>query len=218
MNLQRIRTKPTSKMDQKKTEVLKVSRSVFSELGIESTKMTDIAKNAGIGVATVYRYFNNKTTLVIATGIYSWKCVNDSYEPKVKAILKKDQKAIDKLEQLLKLYYNIFLKEKGFIRFLDEFDNYIVNNKISPKHLEVYEREVLRIQPYTKKIYQEGLNDCTIRKVKDFKVLNNTISHALMTLSQKALIRNKIIASDDAKVLLEEVKLLIEIMVEYARR
>lgn len=43
-----------------------VSAKMFLQNGIENVKMTDIADECGIGVATLYRYFGTKTGITIA--------------------------------------------------------------------------------------------------------------------------------------------------------
>ena len=40
---------------------IEISAQMFLRDGIESVKMTDIADECGIGVATLYRYFGTKT-------------------------------------------------------------------------------------------------------------------------------------------------------------
>ena len=45
---------------------------MFLKNGIESVRMTDIAYESGVGVATIYRYFGTKTGITIAAMTYLW--------------------------------------------------------------------------------------------------------------------------------------------------
>ncbi|HKL41580.1 MAG TPA: TetR/AcrR family transcriptional regulator [Clostridia bacterium] len=202
----------------KKKEISSIALRVFSEMGIDQTNMTDIAKTSEVGVATLYRYFDNKTNLVIETGVEAWSEINSKYETAVEKIIAEEILAIDKLEKLLNLFYKIFTKEKAFVFFLDGFDNYIVNNSVSTDMLETYEDEILRIDPYVHTVYKEGLHDQSIKKIKDIDLFIKTIGHSLLALSQKALIRNRIVKSDRKERLMDEMKLMIEMVVLYAKK
>lgn len=201
----------------RKQGVLRNAVGVFSENGIEQTSMTDIASASSMGVATVYRYFNNKTSLVIEAGVQLWLDINAKYEKKVQEIINHDNLAIDKLKELLFLYLKIIKQEETFIRFLDSFDNYIINNEINKEALRVYEDEVLRIDPYIHEIYKLGEKDKSIRKMKDIHLFNRMVGHGIIALSQKNYIRHDILSSDEAYQDLEEVELFIEMVLSYAR-
>ena len=47
-------------------KAVEVSAQLFIERGIDNVKMTDIAEESDIGVATLYRYFGTKTGMTIA--------------------------------------------------------------------------------------------------------------------------------------------------------
>ena len=55
--------------NKRRSDVLQAAKRVFVSKGIESATMSDIALEAEMGVASVYRYFNTKPELVIETGI-----------------------------------------------------------------------------------------------------------------------------------------------------
>ena len=55
--------------NKRRSDVLQAAKRVFDSKGIESATMSDIALEAEMGVASVYRYFNTKPELVIETGI-----------------------------------------------------------------------------------------------------------------------------------------------------
>lgn len=202
----------------RKKEILGIALKVFSDIGIDQTNMTDIAKASEVGVATLYRYFENKTNLVIETGVEAWAKINKKYESAVEIIIDEEILAINKLEKLLGLFYKIFTKEKNFVFFLDGFDNYMINNSVSPDMLETYEEEILKIDPYVHRVYKEGIIDKSIKEMKDIDLFIKTIGHSLLALSQKALIRNRIIRSDQKEKLMEEMKLMIEMVIQYAKK
>lgn len=202
----------------KKKIMLDIALKLFSENGIEQTNMTDIAKASNVGVATLYRYFSNKNNLVVETGIEAWYQINTKYKKDVDDIMNTEIKGIRKLENLMNLFYEIFTKEKNFVCFLDGFDNYIVNNNISIDSLVNYEKEVLKIDPYIQEIYKSGIDDQTIKRIDDIDLFIKTIGHTLIALSQKVFIRNKIVTNDSKEKLLDEMKLMIQMIISYAKK
>ena len=69
MELKEIRKKERrTENERRKEQMIDVAFICFSEKGMEATSISDIAKEAAFGEATVYRYFSNKETLVLECG------------------------------------------------------------------------------------------------------------------------------------------------------
>ena len=60
-------------------KAVEVSAQLFLKNGIESVKMTEIADECGIGVATLYRYFGTKNGITIAAMTYMWNELNKMF-------------------------------------------------------------------------------------------------------------------------------------------
>ena len=58
---------------QKRKQILTTSMTLFEKKCIEDTSIEEIAKHAGVGAATVYRYFSTKIELVIETAGHYWE-------------------------------------------------------------------------------------------------------------------------------------------------
>ena len=56
----------------KKEEITPIALSLFLSKGIQEVKMTDIAEKADIGVATLYRLFSVKKSILIDSAILLW--------------------------------------------------------------------------------------------------------------------------------------------------
>ena len=59
--------------NQKMEEVLNAALKVFCKQGIDNTKMTDIAEEAEIGIASLYRYFKTKPDIAVEVGCRLWQ-------------------------------------------------------------------------------------------------------------------------------------------------
>lgn len=72
----------------KKALIVKVARDVFMEKGYKETKITDIAKAAGVSPATIYLYFDGKKDLFDSLGIPEVKNLHPELDNKRNTILR----------------------------------------------------------------------------------------------------------------------------------
>ena len=63
--------------------ILDAGFSIFSEMNIDKVSMAKVADKAGIGVATLYRYYRTKSELVVAVGTHAWSKFIIGYMPPV---------------------------------------------------------------------------------------------------------------------------------------
>ena len=70
---------PESLRSKRIERAVEISAEMFLKNGIEAVKMTDIAKQCGFGVATLYRYFGTKNGITIAAMTYLWDELNKMF-------------------------------------------------------------------------------------------------------------------------------------------
>jgi AcrR family transcriptional regulator len=201
--------------EKRKEEIIKIAIEVFSEKGIENTKMTDIAEKAEVGVASVYRYFKIKRELVIDAAIKMWeKVINDSYR-EFKTEEYEKLNGIQAVAKILSVFKDFYKNNKDFIKYIEEFDNYIVKEKVSPEKLEAYENNILNLMPVMFEALEKGKLDKTIKLSVTNEEFYMTITHALMSLCQKLISRNTILHSDDDIAGEAQVNLIIDMAIKY---
>ena len=81
--------------------VLKIAEDLFMSKGIADVAIKDIADKAGVGEATIYRYFKSKNNIVLQCALNLGKTIFEDYFD-----LSKGRTGYDKLE----LFYNAYLK------------------------------------------------------------------------------------------------------------
>ena len=90
--------------------------SLFSHNGIDAIAMTDIAKNAEIGVASLYRYFATKDEIAIRTAMWAWESQKKMVIPILKAADYENLNGYGQLAQILKLFFeSIIILELSII-------------------------------------------------------------------------------------------------------
>ena len=79
-----------SEKDERREKIIDVAFRLFVNKKIESVTMGEIAKEAGIGRATLFRYFPGKLELVIAVNTKEWKEYFDELDQKIVQLLIKN--------------------------------------------------------------------------------------------------------------------------------
>ncbi|MBR2768027.1 MAG: TetR/AcrR family transcriptional regulator [Solobacterium sp.] len=150
-------------MAQKQKLILETGFRVFSEHTIESVAMTDIAREAGIGIATLYRYYSTKLKLVLAVSVNAWK----NYVHARQAAASQDQEvhasARDEFEYYLNSFIDLYRNHRSILRFNQFFNVYLQNEKISSEEIGPYTDFILTLKQRFLGICQRGEQDGTMK-------------------------------------------------------
>ena len=201
--------------NQRKEEVISAALEVFKKQGVENAKMTDIAKKAEIGVASVYRYFKTKPDLVVEAAC---KFLEDEISELSQYYSNKDfieKDGITKVKEILVVFIKLYREHKDFLRFIDQFDTYAIKENVSKEKLSVYERKIIDLKPLLVNALECGKEDGTIRRDLNSERLYFTINHALMSLCQKLVLKGDILKSDEYVESEEQIKIIIEMALKY---
>ncbi|GKX65333.1 TetR/AcrR family transcriptional regulator [Inconstantimicrobium mannanitabidum] len=202
-------------VERRKDEIISAALSLFVEKGIDSTSINDIAAKAEVGPATVYRHFENKPQIVIVAAIKFWQSEISSLMPRILPESSNTCKGIDKIRNILNSYVILYQEYPEFIRFLDEFDNYVVKEKIDAEALRIYEQNILDLRGILVKALQEGKQDGTIKQEVEEYIFYATVTHAVLSLSEKLVLRGNILKSDNEIEAIAQLNLIIEMAVKY---
>ena len=151
----------------------------------ENLKMTDIADKCEIGVASLYRYFGTKSTIVIKAACVLWQDVRGLFEGVFDCEYYREKTGIDRLRELMKVFKVLYISHKDFLRFLDCFDRFVITEGVTPEELEEYEKSVMDFYSLFEDAYQKGCEDGTVRTDIDFRTMYLSVTHALMLMSEK---------------------------------
>lgn len=118
-------------MQERRKTIVMTAFQLFCERGIEDVSLVEIAKAANVGETTIYRYFENKTTLVLEAFIKLWDMIMRQVEQAAEhydnyyALTGYDQIAVW-LDAFQQLYQN----KADFILFSYEAKLYLLRHKI----------------------------------------------------------------------------------------
>lgn len=136
---------------------------IFAEKGIEAVPMQEIARACGLGIATLYRYFNTKLSLVLAIGTRKWEDYGE-YAAKLRAQCRADDMtAAAELGFYLDFYIDLYQNHKELLRFNQSFNNYVQHESATKEQLRPYTDAINRIAGFFHGVYEKGRKDGTIR-------------------------------------------------------
>lgn len=94
-----------NKEGNKEADILEAAIKVFAKFGYHNSRISQIAKEAGIASGSVYLYYKNKEEVLASIFKKVWEQL---YNEISRICERKDLTAIDKLEYLIDLIFDIF--------------------------------------------------------------------------------------------------------------
>ena len=189
--------------------------SLFSHTGIDAIAMTDIAKNAEIGVASLYRYFETKDEIAIRTAIWAWESQIKVILPILKETQYETKNGLDQLDEFFTLLCKLYQSEPDFFRYIYFFDAYIVCQKIEPERLIPYQAVIQSVQEEIEKAIHKGIEDGSISS--RYKNCENQLYYSLMhtffATSQKLSLSSKMLKMDEENNAVEQLKQLGKLLI-----
>lgn len=190
---------------------------LFLKQGIQPMKMTDLAKETDVGVASLYRYFGTKKNLVILCGIHLWTKTIHLFDNIFESNLYQKKDGISQMEDLLKVYHILYTGHRDFLSFLANFDAFCISEHISAAELNDYENNIMNLYPLFEAAYDKGHRDHTIRCKEPIQEVYFTVNHSMMCLAQKMLPENRILSSDKLVDGEQQINLLMKIHLAYLK-
>lgn len=166
-----------SKREQQKTvrkeSIVLAAKGLFLAHGIQAVQLQDIARDAGLGIATLYRYFPNKDQLVIAVSNLITQQMIDALS-EIKA---SERAAFDKLEAMLDYYIEFSTDpEHHFLKFFKAFEYYKPTAQVNEENAE-YRAIRKQLADLLLSLVEEGKADGSLRTEVDLDLYMITVIH-----------------------------------------
>lgn len=210
--------KTTSKWQQKamlrSAKILTAALKLFCEKGIEDTSVEDVAREAEVGPATIYRYFETKAELAIQSGIAYWQKVSVDYLDRLAEEDYRKGTGKEQLEQIFAIFHRIFTEEFEFLKFLQEFDVFVQKYQVSQQRLAEYEDTILNLKMYVTDALEKGLQDGSLKFAYSVDEIYFSVMHTMLSLMQKLASNGKVLSSDERIDLALQVRIAGELLVK----
>ena len=164
--------------DAKNNFIIERALALFLERTINEVTVHDIAVRAGVGEATVYRYFSTKQNLVCAVAVKLERQIFDTYFD-----LSQASDGWGKLALFYRSYLKIFSTHREFFKFINEFDAYMLSEGKTDSN--EYASGLDNFKALCSDAYEQGVADGSIAPVSDWDIFYYATTHALMELCKK---------------------------------
>ena len=164
---------------------METTAQLYLTIGISNAKMTDIAEKAQIGVASLYRYFGTKQLFTVKVGSYIWKTTMMKLEPQYTSAEYQAKTGFEQVAALLNIFHILLEEHRPFLRFLSEFDVFVIREHLGIGQLTEYESRSMNMLPVMIDAMKKGVEDGTIRPDVDANVFYDAITDSLLSMCEK---------------------------------
>ncbi len=168
--------------------VVTAAREEFVEQGIMNSKIKNIAKRAGVGEASVYRYFTDKNELAKLVAFLYWKEMYEVFSAQMAQQLESDISALDKIRIYLGLFKTLLQDYPKFLIFTEDFDGYM-EHVVNDRKSENFESKISDIKDHFLTLIKEGKDNGEIRDDIDMKYIYSFVSQVMSSTTQKLVSR-----------------------------
>lgn len=194
--------------------ILAAAFKLFSSAGIEPVAMTDIAKKAEIGVASLYRYFSTKDEIAIRTAIWAWEEQISEIYPSINNDEYTNENGLFRLSIIFSLFKKLYMIQPEFLRFIYFFDSYAVNSGIKQERMIEYENVIGKVQMIVADAINLGIKDNSINKkyIDKTEDLYFTLMHSFFSTAQKLTLSENLLAMNEKSKGSDQLDLLSELL------
>lgn len=114
----------------RKSNIIQCAFRLFCCKGIDKVTIEEIAHAAGVGVTSIYRYFNTKTELLQKTYTILWQEIAQTIVPYTAPSLKYQKNGYEQLCSFMQNFENLFTVHEEYILFAVDYKLYMIREKI----------------------------------------------------------------------------------------
>ena len=173
----------------KRAFVTATATQLFLQNSVSSVTIRDVAEASGIGEATIYRYFRNRTSLIVACAVKLQAEVGAQFMD-----FTREKDGFSQLSRFYGAYEKLFSRRPELYRFLSEFDAYCISS--GEAELTEYQDNFDRFQSSVLEAYEKGLADGSVKGQDDPVLFYQTSTHALLSLCKKLAAERRIVRQD----------------------
>ncbi len=172
--------KDSIEMAAKNQRILERGFQLFAENGIENVAMTDVARAAKIGVASLYRYYSTKPALVLAIGTWAWEQYMKEQFARMKGVDLSRRSGAEGVSFYLDAYMNLYRNHKDLLRFNQFFNVYLQSTDIAAEEMTSYNAMIGGLEKRFAGIYEKGMADGTLKKGMSEGEIFSTLTHLML--------------------------------------
>lgn len=155
--------KQMEKENARNQKIIDIAFQIFVERKIEPVSMGEIADAVGIGRATLFRCYANKTELVIAVCAAKWKEYLDKLDEIRPLSSIGNIPAIDRFIFTLDSYIWMYQNYKELLLYNDNFNHYVTHEGVDKEKLKEFHKSLYSVNTRLDWMYEKAKEDKTFR-------------------------------------------------------
>ncbi|MBN6206085.1 TetR/AcrR family transcriptional regulator [Ralstonia pickettii] len=169
--------------------ILIAAKRLFAEKGIENTTMQDVADEAGLGVATVFRMFSKKEKVAVAIASQGLEEILKVFERAARMKCT----CLEKIEVLLDHFVDELQNEEAdYIKILEDFDMYSTRIKEPLEDIQQFNTVYRKVSQTFSSIIEAGKRDGSIRANINVDATLVTLINTFAVFAKKLAIQKSI--------------------------
>lgn len=169
-------------------KVVDAAREEFIEQGIMNAKMKNIALRAGVGEASVYRYFSDKNELAKIVAFSYWNEMFLFFQEHMRLIYQNAQSSLEKIRGFLNIYKILYQDYPNFLIFTEDFDGYM-QYVINDTKTAQFGSMISGIKEFFLSMIKEGIQNHEIKETLDLNYIYSYVSQVMAATTQKLVRR-----------------------------
>lgn len=172
----------------RKMEFLKAGFALFSAKSIEAVTLEEVAKASGHGPATLYRYFDSKSGLLLEISAWKWGEFFEQNRRRRPSESFEEKTAADMFAFYLDSFLEVYRKNKALLRFNQFFNIYLQSEDAGQNTKVMYQKLMEPITDFFRMMYGKAKQDGTIRTdIPEEEVLSTTMHLMLAAVTRYAV-------------------------------
>lgn len=155
--------KQMEKENARNQKIIDTAFQIFVERKIEPVSMGEIADAVGIGRATLFRCYPNKTELVIAVCAAKWKAYLDKLDEIRPLSSIGNIPAINRFIFTLDSYIWMYQNYKELLLYNDNFNHYVTHEGVDKEKLKEFHKSLYSVNTRLDWMYEKAKEDKTFR-------------------------------------------------------
>ena len=181
-SVSKVRTELTASLRQR---VVENAFKVFSERTIDGVNLTQVARASGVGVATVYRYYESKTELVLEVNTWAW----DKYMSEKQGRMDTGERSAAEIYgYFLESFIDLYREHRDLLRFNQFFNVYMQHSDVTTEQLMPFNRMVEGLARQFHRCYEMAKVDHTLRTdIPELEMFSKTLHLMLAAVTRYAV-------------------------------
>ncbi|WP_025684865.1 TetR/AcrR family transcriptional regulator [Paenibacillus maysiensis] len=198
----------------RRINIIEAAQIVFTNKGFEQATMQEIAKEAGLGVATIFRYFPKKEQLIVSVAS---RIVQSEFEV-LSEIVRGKGNCYDKLDRIFgALIFFQNTEHQRNSKLIEAFECYVAMSKEPLEDIEIYQAQYNKLIALFSELALLGEQDGSVRTDHMTADTIITMMNVFGNFSKKMAMLNGIAAFHTQVEEAEQFKILKKLFLDQLR-